>query len=406
MINLIRNLTVFQVLAIYLGLLTINLLFIFVIKHLVSKKYEETQAVEQTLYFQMKLSKYVQSILIIVTAFVSSFIATPKLKRFGDIEGFLMLMAVLIGTMILIAIINQLVMHDLNAKLRKTTSTKGEQIKLLMRILLFTFIPMMLFFVIIMLLDDNLHVGKQLEAVLEPALICTIYIAFSVILPAFTKYMIKAVPMEDGAVKEELNSFLNNAGLPKAKLYLWTTKKNKVANALVSGLITKNIYISDYLLENLDMEETKSVLAHEIGHIMKHHLWIRTGLILGMIITFSALGSLFDWYEANNHPIPIWLGLSIFVVILIIYMGFFMYFIKRVQERQADNFVFSLNIHADVYIKALYKLTRLNNMVMKFGKMDEKFQTHPSTAKRIKWIMEKSQISDEAFEEIRSSILL
>jgi STE24 endopeptidase len=400
MINFVKSLTVFQVIIINLGLLSINLLFVLLLKHLVERKYEKTQSVEETLYFQMKVGKYVQPILMCATAFICAFTITPKAKGLGNITGFLLVMAVVIGVMILASVSQQLIMHKLNTALRKTTSTKGEQIKLLLRAFLCIFIPMILLLVVMLLIDDKLHVSKSIENIVKPLLIGGVFLLLSIVMPFFTKYMLKAIPMEEGEIKDELKRFLNQSGLPKTKLYMWPTKKNKVANAMVSGLITKNVYMSDYLLENFDVEESKAVLAHEIGHIKKNHLWIRTALYLGMFVIFPSIGAIFEWYEANYNEIPIWFGMSIFAVMLIGYMGIFLYFIYRVQERQADAYVLELKVNANVYIKALYKLAKLNNMVMKFGKMDERFQTHPSTAKRIKWIIEKSHLTEEDLEEI------
>ncbi len=400
MINFVKSLTIIQVIIINLGLLSINILFVLLLKHLVEKKYKKTQSVEETLYFQMKMGKYVQPILMCSTGFISALTISSKAKDIGNISGFLLVMAAVIGIMILVSVCQQLIMYKLNTRLRKTTSSKVDQIKLLLRVLLYILIPMILLCVAILLIGDKLYVNKSIEKIVKPLLIGGVFIVFSIVLPFFTKHMIKAIPMEEGEIRDELNKFLNELGIAKTKLYLWPTKKNKVANAMVSGLITKNVYMSDYLLENLDIEESKAVLAHEIGHIKKHHLWIRTALYLGIFIIFPTLGAIFEWYEANYNEIPIWFGLLIFAIMFIGYMGLFLYFINRVQERQADAYVLELKVNANVYIKALYKLGKLNNMVMKFDKIDEKFQTHPSTAKRIKWIIEKANLTEGDVEEI------
>lgn len=400
MISFFINLTVIEVIMINFTLFLLNLLFIFLIRGLVKGKYEKTKSVEQTLYFQMKLGRYAQVFPIILTSFISSLTITPKLKALGRIGGFLSVMAIVFSMIILIAVIQQLVMHNINKALRDTTATKGEEVKNLTRILLFTVLPTILFFLIIFLLDEKMNLSKELENIIKPMIIGAAYLIFSLAAPFFTKYMIKAVPMEEGEVKRELKDFANKAGFDKINIYLWPTKKNKVANALVTGLIRKDIFISDYLLENLTLQEIKSILAHEIGHIKKKHLWIRTALFLGMIVIFPSMGALFEWYEARNSEIPIWLGLTIMAIVFIAYVGFFIYFIYRVQERQADAYVLDIGVDGLVFVRALYKLNNLNNQVMKFGKLDEKLQTHPSMAKRINWIMEKSSISYESIEEL------
>lgn len=256
-----------------------------------------------------------------------------------------------------------------------------------------------------MLVDDKIHVSKEVEKIIKPLILMLFFCFISIVMPIFNKYMLKAVPLEDSPLTEELKNFLNKCSLPKVKLYLWPTKKNKIANALVSGLITKDVFMSDYLLENFTIEESKAILAHEVGHIKKHHLWIRTGLILVMFITGPILGSIFEYYEANYHEIPMWFGMGVFIIIYVLYMGFFLYYVKRIQEKQADAYVLELGIEATTFVSSLYKLNKLNNMVMKFGKIDEKFQTHPSTAKRIKWIVEKARIDGETFEDIKNSYI-
>jgi STE24 endopeptidase len=404
MINFIKNLTLFEVIIINLGLLLINVLFVMGIKILVKRKYEKTQSVEETLYFQMKLGRYVQVLPILLTSFISAFTITPKARAVGEVAGFLIVMAAVLSMLVFVFVTQQLVLHNINKALRKTTATKGEEVKLITRAVLFMFIPMVLFFLIMILVDENLQASEQFKSIIKPVLMGVFYILLSVVAPLFTKYMIKAVPMGEGEIKDELKEFLNNAGLEKVKLYLWPTKKNKVANALVAGLIKKEVFISDYLLENLDIEETKAILAHEIGHIKRHHLWIRTALFLGIIVIFPSVGALFEWYEAEFSEISIWIGVSIIVILFIAYMGFFMYFIYRVQERQADAYVLELGVNPIVFISGLYKINKLNNMVMKFGKLDEKLQTHPSMAKRIKWIMEKSNVSYDCIQEIRAAL--
>lgn len=89
---------------------------------------------------------------------------------------------------------------------------------------------------------------------------------------------------------------------------------------------------------------------------------------------------------------------------IILYFGFFLYFIYRLQERQADSFVLELGIDGTVFISALYKLAKFNHAVMKYNKLDEKLMTHSSMAKRIRWIMEKSKIKEEELEEIMETV--
>lgn len=384
------NLSLSQAILFNLGIIFINILFSFLIKVLVEKKYKKTNSIEETLYFQQILGKYLQFIIILFTAFFSSLSLSPHLDWMGGLQ-LLGLLIIIYFYLFIILIFNQLILYDLNTSLRKTASSKWDQIKLLLRVLVFTALPLIIMLVIIDLKPLKNLGGEKLQKYINILFPMVIYLLLSFVMPLFNKYMLKAELFPEGELKNELTSFVEKAGIKKFKLYLWFTKDNKHANALVSGLLTKQIFLSDYLLENFTEEETKSILAHEIGHIKKHHLWIRTGLILGLFILGPLLGIIMEAYEDKFTEIPLWVGLGIIALFLISYLIFLRYLTSRIQERQADAFVLEMGIEPEVFASALDKLAKLNHAIRRFNKVDEKFQTHPSIDRRIKWILEKSK---------------
>lgn len=385
------NLPLAQAILFNLGIILINILFSFLLKTLVERKYKKTNSVEETLYFQQILGKYLQFILILFTSFFSALSLSPHLVWMGGLQ-LLGLLIIVYCYLFIILIFNQLILHDLNASLRKTTSSKWDQTKLLLRGLIFTALPIIILLVLIDINPLKNFGGERLQKYIKILFPMAIYLLLSFIMPLFNKYLLKAKDFHEGELKNDLTSFLEKAGIKKFKLYLWLTKDNKHANALVSGLLTKQIFLSDYLLENFTEEETKSVLAHEIGHIKKHHLWIRTGLVLGLFILGPALGTLMDLYEDIFNEISLWVGIGIIALFLITYLVFLRFLTSRIQERQADAFVLEMGIEPEVFASALEKLAKLNHSVKKFNKVDEKFQTHPSIDRRIKWILEKNKM--------------
>ena len=177
-------------------------------------------------------------------------------------------------------------------------------------------------------------------------------------------------------------------------MYIWPAKKKKVANALVSGFRQKNIFISDYLIENVTPEELETILAHEIGHIKRFHLWIRTFVTLLPLPIFIWIGKLMDYYQKiSQRNIPEIPGMVGILGLFILYYAWVFRYITRIQERQADGYVLQLNVDPNVYISALLKLAKLNHLTVKINKLDEKFQTHPSFARRIRWIEENTGIN-------------
>ncbi|MBU5485719.1 M48 family metalloprotease [Clostridium sp. MSJ-11] len=394
------NLSLAQVIFMNIGMIFINILLSLFIKSATKKKYKKTNSVEETLYFQQMLGKYLQFISTLITAFLLTLSIMPHLEWMGNLKILGALIFVYFNLFIIL-ILNSLILHDLNKSLRKTTSTKWEDIKLLLRVLIFSVIPMIIMLVIIDTQPFKNLGSAKMQKYIKILTPMVIYILLSFIMPLFTKYMLKGKPFEEGELKDDFTAFVEKSGVKKFKLYLWATKDNKHANALVSGLLTKEIFMSDYLLENFSTEEAKGILAHEIGHIKKHHLWIRTALILGLFILGPVLGNLMELFEDNFYEIPFWLGLLILAAVMIGYLVFLKYFISRTQERQADAFALEMGIDPMVYASALYKLAKLNNSVMKFNKLDEKLQTHPSIARRIKYILEKNGLNmDEVMDKI------
>lgn len=84
--------------------------------------------------------------------------------------------------------------------------------------------------------------------------------------------------------------------------------------------------------------------------------------------------------------IPVLPGLIGFLIVFILYFGYVYHYLTRTQERQADAYVLKLDIDPNVFITDLLKLAKLNHTKAKMNKLDEKFQTHPTTARRIRWI--------------------
>ncbi|MHB1653361.1 MAG: M48 family metallopeptidase [Desulfitobacteriaceae bacterium] len=377
-----------------LFLIGMNLLFSLFVAWHVKTKYEKTGSAELAMNRLRVLSTYIQSLVLFATMILVTLQMMPHLKHLGfwlKIMG--IFLPVLLGSFILIG--NQLILFRTRQMIRGTSDTRKEQVGTLLRFLLFMYAPMMVFFALKMLISDgfklNIASGK-LWSMLFPMLF---YSIIYLVVPFFHRYMLKAVIMAPSPVQEQLSAFLKRAGLEHVKIYTWPTKKSRVANALVSGYLQKNVYISDYILHNCTTEEIEGILAHEIGHLKKHHLWIRYALILVTMPMFYLIGEFMDIYEKQIAHIPIWVGLLIMGVVIIVYFIFVLLYLIRTQEREADKYVLRLGVQPANFISALKKLAKLNHMVMKFNRVDEKFQTHPSFSRRIKWIMETAKMSDE-----------
>lgn len=360
----------------------------------VEKFYDKTQSPERAMTRLRIVNQYIGGVLLIISGFFIGILVAPFFKSLGNIGtaiGINMSFVILI----LILLLMQLIYYKPMKKIRKTTETLSEQLGNTLRLLIIMFLPMSIIFTVFTLLPDNIK-DEAFSNVFGVIIFMLFVSGINIIMPLFYKPMLKAVPMEESELKDTLTSFLSKAGLEKICLYTWPTKKNKTANAMVSGFGKTNIFISDYLVENADAKEVEAIVGHEIGHVKKHHLWIRMLVTLVPIPVFSLIGSFMDSYEKNNHTqIPVIPGIICLLVLTFIYYIVVYYYITRSQEYQADEYVLKLGIDPIIYISSLIKLSKLNHMNVNMNKLDEKFQTHPSFSRRIRRIEKTAGIKYE-----------
>ncbi|MCL6600729.1 MAG: M48 family metalloprotease, partial [Alicyclobacillus macrosporangiidus] len=189
--------------------------------------------------------------------------------------------------------------------------------------------------------------------------------------------------------------------LGKVGLYVWSSRRGRQANALVSGYLHKHIYLADYLLDHFTQEEVEAVVAHEIGHVKRHHLWIRLLLVVGWVPLVEAVGWIGDTYAPDA---PDWAAVVVLVLLFFVYFGLAVRYVSRVQERQADAYVLQLGIPAPVFISALLKLAQLNQAAVRLHRWDERLQTHPSLARRIEWIAQRAELPRQMVDDMRAHV--
>ena len=349
-----------------------------------------TGSPEKALYRVNMLVKYAGSLVLVATVGGIMFLTALQWGIALDTMGLIGKMVPLLlplGIVMVISIVNQLILYPTLREIRQTTDTRKEQLGLLVRFLLLIVTPILLYKAVQLWLPDNfsdLISTNHIARLLFPAVFI---VAINLATPLFLAKTLKASPMEEGELKSHLLSLAERNGIENPLLYTWPGRKNKTANALVSGFLKKRIFLTDYLMEHLDAEEIETIVAHEIGHIKKGHLWIRLGLILGWLVIIQLFAAIGDNLAQN---VPDWVMLLVLGLLVIVYLGLTLMFIYRIQERQADAYSVQATGKPDALISALTKLSKLNHTLMKFNRADETFQSHPSIQRRIKWIAQHS----------------
>lgn len=134
-----------------------------------------------------------------------------------------------------------------------------------------------------------------------------------------------------------------------------------VCNAYAQG---NQVFVGQKLLEKLNPEETKAVLAHEFGHIKGRHALLQIVYILPIVIFFGL-----SW--SRLPPIMTELGLFAYIMFALVPIRWW-------AEKRADL----------AAIKQVGKEPLKSALITLVGKekLDETSETHPAVSQRIKWI--------------------
>jgi Zn-dependent protease with chaperone function len=99
--------------------------------------------------------------------------------------------------------------------------------------------------------------------------------------------------LEPGELRDDLESLARDAGLGVREIWVWPTE-GLVANAAVMGLLPglRCVMLSDCLLECMPRAQVRAVMAHELGHVRRHHLPWMTGVIIGCWTIAGVLAAL------------------------------------------------------------------------------------------------------------------
>ncbi|MGD0581708.1 MAG: M48 family metallopeptidase [Bacteroidales bacterium] len=190
------------------------------------------------------------------------------------------------------------------------------------------------------------------------------------IVPLFNRQ----IPLEDGALREMIESFATTAGFRIRDIYVIDgSKRSTKANAYFSGFgPKKRIVLYDTLMKEFSNEEIVAVLAHEIGHYRKKHVLkslvssvFITGLMLflfSLVVDNPLLSRALGAEKSSFH-----MGLIVFGILyspLSLVIGLISNYISRKNEFQADRYVKD-NYKPEKLAEALKKLSvkNLSNML-------------------------------------------
>lgn len=93
------------------------------------------------------------------------------------------------------------------------------------------------------------------------------------LVPFIVPPLLGLVRMPDGELRDDLEGLARGAGVGVRELWVWPTD-GLVANAAVMGVFPglRCVMLTDALLESMPRAQVRAVMAHELGHVRRHHL--------------------------------------------------------------------------------------------------------------------------------------
>ncbi|MBW0001566.1 MAG: M48 family metallopeptidase [Verrucomicrobia bacterium] len=210
--------------------------------------------------------------------------------------------------------------------------------------------------------------GAWIYAWLVTALssLALMYFAPKLVLPLFFKMK----PIAAGELRDSLTDLCRRQRFPVRDLYVIDgSRRSAKANAFFTGFgSNKRIALFDTLIANHTIPELSAVLAHEIGHAKRGHVWKH--LVAAQISLFC-----FFWFASWFLTQPAlfaafgvsrpsyYVGLVLFTIFLqplSILLGIASCYFSRRHEFEADRFAAQAIGDAEPLVSALKKLSKDN----------------------------------------------
>ncbi len=183
----------------------------------------------------------------------------------------------------------------------------------------------------------------------------------SILLPFFNKL----TPLEAGSLRTKIEAYATKVNFPLKNILLMDgSKRSSKANAFFSGIGgSKSIVLFDTLVNELSEEEIVAVLAHEVGHYKKKHIFQSMAVsFLTTAITLYIFGRMM-----NSDILPAILGTAKSFHISLIVFGM-LYSPISLLTSPMMNFLSRKNEYeADAYAKETYGSTALSSSLKKMS---------------------------------------
>ncbi|MBW2064130.1 MAG: M48 family metalloprotease [Deltaproteobacteria bacterium] len=207
----------------------------------------------------------------------------------------------------------------------------------------------------------------------------TFLVILVIFMPRFIQSWWSCTPLEGSVKVRELREFLKLVGFRYRDILRWPIFEGRMMTAGIMGIVPRYRYIlvTDALLDMLDVDELKAVLAHEVGHAKYRHMLFYVLFFIGFMVLFPGLFDLSYYFFAAQ---PLFLSLfskgrseatNLFYIAvslpilfsMFVYFRYVMGFFMRHFERQADMHSAILMGNPEYTISSLEKIAHLSGRI-------------------------------------------
>ncbi len=192
------------------------------------------------------------------------------------------------------------------------------------------------------------------------------FLAPVLIMPLFNKF----TPLEDGPLKDKIINYARFQNFKLSGIFTMDgSKRSTKLNAFFTGFGKfRKIVFFDTLLEKIEDDEVVTVLAHEMGHFKKRHIWkmmaisiLQTGLVFFLLSLFLNNPGLFEAFQMEH--LSIYASLFFFAFLyspISTLLSVLFNIMLRAHEYEADYYAAETTGAPEVLIQALKKLSLAN----------------------------------------------
>ena len=278
----------------------------------------------------------------------------------------------------------RLALYEVERRAMSSKWQRGEYLSVHLKFLLLPLLPL---FIYLSLLDLIAYIPFLADHTYLPiALMMSLIFLAYIHAPLLLGLIWRTAPLADVNLRNRLHRLAAQDDIKYKDIVVWQTES--VANAAVAGIApwSRQIFLTEALLQHFSDDEIEVIVAHEFGHVRYKHILTYLMFLIAYFLSYAIyyihIGQPLESIPSTSSLLPA-MGLVFFISL---YFVIIFRSLSRRFEHQADLYAVALTGKPEALELALVRLAYLNYTPRSIQRLFELFQTHPSVDRRIKFI--------------------